>query len=55
MDGKPRADFDMLDTFIADHFLDLSVAEEAMTTPSLHIARMLADINVPAQTISGGW
>lgn len=48
LDGKPRRDFDAIDTFIADHFLDLNVAEEAMATPSLHIARMLADINVPA-------
>ena len=47
MDGKSRQDFDALDIFIADHSLDLSVAEEAMSTPSLQIARMLVDINVP--------
>ncbi len=47
MDGKARADFDALDIFIADRGLDLVVAEEAMATPSLQIARMLADINVP--------
>jgi propanediol dehydratase large subunit len=46
MDGKARAEFDALDTFIADHALDLAVAEEAMATPALRIARMLADINV---------
>lgn len=51
LDGKPRADFDAIDTFIADHFLDLSVANEAMSTPSLQIARMLTDINVPARDI----
>ncbi|MCS7056163.1 MAG: propanediol/glycerol family dehydratase large subunit [Thermoflexales bacterium] len=51
MDGKTRAQFDSLDTFIADHFLDLSVAEEAMATPSLQIARMLVDINVPADQV----
>ncbi len=51
MDGKPREQFDMLDTFIADHYLDLSVAGEAMVVPSLQIARMLVDINVPAQDI----
>lgn len=51
LDGKPRRDFDAIDTFIADHFLDLNVAEEAMATPSLHIARMLADINVPAHEV----
>ncbi len=47
LDGKQRADFDMLDLFIADHALDLGVAEEAMATPALEIAHMLADINVP--------
>ena len=46
MDGKARADFDALDLWIADHALNLAVAEEAMTTPSSQIARMLVDINV---------
>lgn len=46
MDGKARADFDALDTFIADHALDLTAATEAMALPSLELARMLADINV---------
>src|SRR3712207_5148583 len=47
LDGRQRADFDVLDMFIADHALDLTVAEEAMALPAIHIARMLADINVP--------
>jgi propanediol dehydratase large subunit len=51
MDGKQRADFDSLDTFIADHALDLAVTEEAMATPALRIARMLADINVPQAAV----
>ncbi len=51
MDGKLRPDFDSLDTFIADHALDLAVAEEAMATPALQIARMLADINVPQTAV----
>ncbi len=51
LDGKPRAEFDAIDTFIADHALDLEAAEEAMATPSLEIARMLADINVPRAKI----
>ncbi|MCC9077981.1 propanediol/glycerol family dehydratase large subunit [Litorilinea aerophila] len=51
MDGRQRADFDMLDLFIADHSLDLAVAEEAMATPSQTIARMLVDINVPAAAV----
>ncbi len=51
MDGKPRAQFDMLDLFIADRGLDLAVADEAMTTPAQEIARMLVDINVPASAV----
>ncbi len=51
MDGKPRADFDALDLFIADHALDLEAAAEAMATPSQTLARMLADINVPAARV----
>lgn len=52
LDGKARADFDSLDTFIADHALDLAVAVEAMALPSLELARMLADINVPRERVS---
>ncbi len=51
IDGRPRENFDALDLFITAHALDLSVAEEAMATPSQHYARMLADINVPAGEI----
>ncbi len=51
LDGKPRERFDMLDTFIADHALDLASAAEAMALPSLQIARMLADINIPRERI----
>lgn len=51
MDGRARADFDALDTFIADHGLDLNAAPEAMATPSEQIARMLADINVPREAV----
>jgi propanediol dehydratase large subunit len=47
MDGRPRAGFDALDFFIADHGLDLNVAEQAMATPSIDIARMLVDLSVP--------
>ena len=35
LDGRPRAEFDILDYFIADHGLDLTVAETAMATPSI--------------------
>jgi len=51
MDGKSRKDFDMIDTWIADHTIDADVAEEAMALDSLDIARMLVDINVPREKI----
>lgn len=51
MDGKARADFDVLDTWIADHALNLAVAAEAMSTPARQIARMLVDINITQQQV----
>lgn len=47
LDGKARADFDMLDIFIADYAIRLDKAPEYMAMDSLEIARMLCDINVP--------
>lgn len=47
MDGRSRKDFDMIDQFIADYYIDKSVAEEAMATDSLKIARMIVDPCVP--------
>ncbi|MEP7190167.1 MAG: propanediol/glycerol family dehydratase large subunit, partial [Roseiflexaceae bacterium] len=47
LDGRARADFDMLDFFIADHGLDLAVAESVMALSSLAIARQLVDITTP--------
>jgi propanediol dehydratase large subunit len=51
LDGKARDDFDMIDTWIADHAIDVSVAEEAMAVDSNDFARMLVDVNVPRPTI----
>jgi propanediol dehydratase large subunit len=51
LDGKRREDFDMIDTWIADHCIDPSVAEEAIAVDSTKFARMLADINVPRPEI----
>ena len=51
LDGKRREDFDMIDTFIADHCIDKSVAEEAMAIDSREFARWLVDINVPRAKI----
>jgi propanediol dehydratase large subunit len=47
MDGVAVEDFDMIDTFIAHHHLDLAVAEEAMAIPSDQLARNLVDMHVP--------
>ncbi|MFP3897641.1 MAG: propanediol/glycerol family dehydratase large subunit, partial [Anaerolineales bacterium] len=52
MDGVPREEMGLIDRFIADHALDLSVAQRAMSTPSETIARMLVDINVPREDVS---
>ena len=51
LDGRPRAEFDVLDFFIADHGLDLATGEAAMATPSIDLARRLVDINVPRAEI----
>ncbi|MGL6292902.1 propanediol/glycerol family dehydratase large subunit [Eubacterium aggregans] len=47
MDGKCRAEFDMLDTFIANYGIRLDKAEEYMAMDSLEIANKLVDIHVP--------
>jgi propanediol dehydratase large subunit len=47
LDGKRRESFDMIDTWIANHCIDTSVAAEAMAVDSQKFARMLVDINVP--------
>lgn len=46
LDGKKRADFDMLDIFIADYAINLDNTERVMAMDSLQLARMLVDINV---------
>jgi propanediol dehydratase large subunit len=51
MDGKLRDQFDMIDYWIADHTIDASVTEEAMSMDSEVISRMLVDINVPRSEI----
>ncbi len=51
LDGKSRAEFDMLDTFIADHAIKLDGAERVMAMDSLEIARKLIDVNVSRNDI----
>lgn len=47
MDGVATADFDMIDLYIARHHLDPAIARQAMAIPSVELARMLVDVNVP--------
>ena len=47
MDGVAERDFDMIDLFIARYHIDPEIAAEAMAIPSLQLARMLVDMNVP--------
>ena len=51
LDGKPESEFDLLDRFIARRAIDVAVAERAMATDSLAIARMLVDIAVPRASV----
>jgi propanediol dehydratase large subunit len=51
MDGKLREHFDAIDLFIAEHAIDATMADTAMSTPSEQIARMLVDINVSRQEV----
>jgi propanediol dehydratase large subunit len=51
LDGRARADFDLLDCFIADHSIDLGSAAEAMALPAGEIARMLVDINIAREQL----
>jgi propanediol dehydratase large subunit len=46
MDGRERADFDFIDQFIADHAINIDVAEEAMGRDAREIAMMLVDPHV---------
>ncbi|MDX2306692.1 MAG: propanediol/glycerol family dehydratase large subunit [Hyphomicrobium sp.] len=47
MDGTSATSFDMIDAFIARYHIDPDVAAEAMAMPSIEVARMLVDMNVP--------
>jgi len=51
MDGVPEEQFDMIDLFIARYHLDPAIAQEAMAIPSIELARMLVDMNVPRERL----
>ena len=51
LDGVAEADFDSIDTYIARHGLDLSVADEVMALSDVAFARLLVDPAVPRHEI----
>ncbi|BCV25667.1 propanediol/glycerol family dehydratase large subunit [Gelria sp. Kuro-4] len=51
LDGKPRAQFDMLDQFIADHALNLELAPQVVQGDSRELAKRIVDVNVPRAEI----
>jgi propanediol dehydratase large subunit len=46
LDGRAAEDFDVLDSYVATHGLDLSVAEEAMALSDVALARLMVDHTV---------
>ncbi len=52
LDGKPEAEFDMLDEFIARHAIDINVADEAMAIPTVDFARMIVDPGVSRDEVT---
>src|SRR5262245_48262759 len=51
MDGISAAEFDIIDEFIARHYFDLTIAEEAMAIDSNEFARMLVDVDQPREAL----
>jgi propanediol dehydratase large subunit len=51
IDGRSEESFDAIDRYIARYAIDAAIAEKAMATDSLAIARMLVDINVPRREL----
>ena len=47
MDSRAAEDFDILDSFISTHGIDLAVSKEAMALDSITFARMIVDPNIP--------
>ena len=51
LDGRPAAEFDVLDRFIAAHGIDVEAAEEAVALLDEEIARRLVDVDVPREQL----
>jgi propanediol dehydratase large subunit len=52
LDGRPQAEFDIIDTYLARHGIDLAAAGEAMALTDLEAARLILDWNTPRAEIA---
>ncbi|MGZ4382692.1 MAG: propanediol/glycerol family dehydratase large subunit, partial [Gaiellaceae bacterium] len=51
LDGRPAAEFDVIDRFLVAHGLDLEIAAEAMALGDTELARKLVDVDVPREEL----
>src|SRR5512134_2622545 len=51
MDGRPAAEFDVIDHFVVRYGLDLGVAGEAMALDDRELARKRVDVDVPREEL----
>jgi propanediol dehydratase large subunit len=51
LDGRPASEFDAIDTYIAEHGLDLDIAPEAMALADVAAARLFVDPAVPRRRV----
>ena len=52
LDGVPASEFDLIDTYLAHHGIDIAVAVEAMAVPDLELARMIVDPSCPRSEVT---
>lgn len=52
LDGVQAGDFDLIDTYIARHGIDVAVASEAMGVPNLEMARLIVDPFCPRSEVT---
>lgn len=51
LDGKEKADFDLIDSYIAQYGIDLTRTEEVMAIPSKELANKIVDPNISREEI----
>jgi len=51
MDGRPRAQWDFIEQFLADYSINVPLAEKMMAIDSREIAKMIVDVNCPRQRV----